>query len=53
MVIVTVVMILWIVMGIVFGIFNTAFVILSGLILWSILSGVLIHYWGKDYMSCE
>jgi len=28
-------------------------VITAMMILWIILSGLLIHYWGKDYMARE
>lgn len=53
MILITVIMILWIIVGIVSGVFNVAFVFFSGLIIWMILSGLLIHYWGKSYMSRE
>jgi hypothetical protein len=41
---------LWIILGSIF-IINPAWAIVTGLIAWLIGGGVLLHYWGKNYMG--
>lgn len=43
--------ILWMVLGSIFGVMGTAWVIIIGLVLWIVGGGALLHYWGKNYMS--
>jgi len=43
--------ILWMVLGSIFGVMGTAWVIIIGLVLWIAGGGALLHYWGKNYMS--
>jgi len=45
--------IIWICAGIIWSIFSGTLVIIIGLIVWIAVSGLLIHYWGKNYMSRE
>jgi len=47
----TILAILWMVLGSIFGVMGTAWVIIIGLVLWIVGSGALLHYWGKNYMS--
>ena len=42
---------LWIVLGGIFGILSITWVIITGLIVWIIGGGTLLHFWGKSYMS--
>ena len=53
MISVSVLTVLWIIIGIVFTIIAGAVVIITGLVVWLVVSGLLIHYWGKNYMSRE
>jgi uncharacterized membrane protein len=53
MISVSVLTLLWIITGIVFTIISGAVVIITGLVVWLVVSGLLIHYWGKNYMSRE
>ena len=48
---VVVVAVLWIVAGIVLGLLGTAWVVIIGIIIALAGGGVLLHYWGKDYMA--
>ena len=43
--------ILWMILGSIFGVLGVGWVIVIGLIVWIVGGGVLLHYWGKDYMS--
>lgn len=43
--------ILWMVLGSIFGVMGTAWVIIIGLVVWIVGGGALLRYWGKDYMS--
>ncbi len=47
----TILAILWMVLGSIFGVMGTAWVIIIGLVLWIVGGGALLHYWGKNYMS--
>jgi hypothetical protein len=40
----------WIILGSIF-IINVAWAVVSGLIVWLIGGGLLLHYWGKNYMG--
>ncbi|HIE17704.1 MAG TPA: hypothetical protein EYP71_05865 [Dehalococcoidia bacterium] len=42
---------LWMILGGIFGILGTAWVIIIGLIVWIVGGGALLYFWGKDYMS--
>jgi len=43
--------ILWMILGSIFGVMGTAGVIIIGLVVWIAGGGALLRYWGKDYMS--
>lgn len=45
--------ILWMILGSVFGVLGIAWVIIIGLIVWIVGGGALLWKWGKDYMSRE
>lgn len=47
----TILAILWMVLGSIFGVMGTAWVIIIGLVVWIVGGGALLRYWGKDYMS--
>jgi 5-bromo-4-chloroindolyl phosphate hydrolysis protein len=42
---------LWIVLGGIFGILSISWVIITGLVAWIIGGGTLLYFWGKNYMS--
>ncbi len=42
---------LWIVLGGVFGLLGITWVIITGLLAWIIGGGTLLYFWGKNYMS--
>ena len=42
---------LWIVLGGIFGLLGITWVIITGLVVWIIGGGTLLHFWGKNYMS--
>ena len=42
--------IFWMILGSIF-ILNVIWAIIIGLIVWIVCGGVLLHYWGKKYMS--
>lgn len=42
---------LWMILGSIFGILGTAWVIIIGLVVWIVGGGALLYFWGKDYMS--
>ncbi|OGO61575.1 MAG: hypothetical protein A2Z36_03855 [Chloroflexi bacterium RBG_19FT_COMBO_48_23] len=42
---------LWIVLGGIFGILSITWVIITGLAVWIIGGGTLLYFWGKNYMS--
>jgi hypothetical protein len=41
----------WIVLGLVFRLLAPFFVILTGVIFEVVVGGILLHFWGKSYMS--
>ena len=45
--------ILWMVLGSIFGVLGTGWVIITGLVVWIAGGGALLYYWGKNYMSRE
>jgi len=45
--------VLWIILGIVFGIMGWLPVVLIGLVVGIVGGGFLLHYWGKNYMERE
>ena len=42
---------LWIVFGSIFGLLNITWIIIIGFIAWIIGGGILLYFWGKNYMS--
>jgi len=42
---------LWMVLGSIFGILSIAWVIITGLVIWVVGGGALLYFWGKTYMS--
>ena len=42
---------LWMVLGGIFGLLGITWVIISGLLVWIIGGGTLLYFWGKNYMS--
>lgn len=47
----SIIALLWMVLGGIFGILNIAGVIIIGLVVWIIGCGALLYLWGKNYMS--
>jgi 5-bromo-4-chloroindolyl phosphate hydrolysis protein len=47
----SIIALLWMVLGGIFGILNIASVIIIGLVLWIFGGGALLYFWGKKYMS--
>lgn len=43
--------ILWMVLGSIFGVMGITAVIVLGLVVWIAGGGALLYYWGKDYMA--
>ena len=44
---------LWLVLGIVFGVIGWGLVVLSAVLVELVGGGLMLHYWGKAYMSQE
>ncbi|MBN2462045.1 MAG: hypothetical protein JXB43_00420 [Dehalococcoidia bacterium] len=42
---------LWIVAGGILGILGITWLIITGLVVWIIGGGILLYFWGKNYMS--
>ena len=42
---------LWMVLGGVFGLLGITWVVITGLVVWIIGGGALLYFWGKNYMS--
>jgi len=42
---------LWIALGGIFGLLGITWVIITGLVIWIIGGGTLLYFWGKNYMS--
>jgi len=49
----TILMLLWLILGIVFGIMAWGWVVLIALVVEIIGGGLLLYYWGKSYMARE
>jgi 5-bromo-4-chloroindolyl phosphate hydrolysis protein len=47
----SIVALLWMLLGGIFGILGTAWVIIIGLVVWIVGGGALLYFWGKNYMS--
>lgn len=47
----SIIALLWMVLGSVFGVLSIAGVIIIGLVVWIVGGGALLYVWGKDYMS--
>jgi hypothetical protein len=47
----SIVALLWILLGGISGILGTALVIIIGLVFWIAGGGALLYFWGKNYMS--
>ena len=45
--------VLWVILGIVFGVMGWFPVVLLGLVVEIVGGGFLLHYWGKSYMERE
>jgi 5-bromo-4-chloroindolyl phosphate hydrolysis protein len=48
---VSIVALLWMLLGGIFGILGLAWVIIIGLVVWIGGGGALLYFWGKNYMS--
>jgi len=49
----TAAVVLWIILGVVFGVLTWGWVVVVGLIIEIVGGGFLLHYWGKTYMAKE
>lgn len=49
----TALVLLWIILGIVFGVMAWVWVVLTGLVVEMVAGGFLLRRWGKDYMERE
>jgi 5-bromo-4-chloroindolyl phosphate hydrolysis protein len=47
----SIVALLWMLLGGIFGILSIAWVIIIGLVVWIVGGGALLCFWGKNYMS--
>ena len=47
----SIIAILWMVLGGIFGVMGVASVIIIGLIVWIVGGGALLYYWGKSYLD--
>ena len=47
----TILAILWMVLGSIFRVLGTGWVIITGLLVLIVGGGALLYFWGKDYMS--
>ena len=47
----TVLVIAWIVLGIIFSLLPIVWVVITGLIAEIVIGGILLHFWGKSYME--
>jgi hypothetical protein len=47
----SIIAILWMLLGSIFGILGVAWVIIIGMLTWLIGGGALLYTWGKNYMS--
>ena len=49
----TLLVLLWIILGGVFGVMAWGWVVVIGLVVEIVGGGLLLHYWGKSYMARE
>ena len=49
----TLLVLLWIILGGVFGVIAWGWVVVIGLVVEIVGGGFLLHYWGKSYMARE
>lgn len=49
----TILVLLWIIVGIIFKVMGWGLVVLIGLIIEIVGGGFLLYYWGKSYMARE
>jgi len=49
----TALVLLWIILGIVFGVMAWVWVVLTGLVVEMVAGGFLLHRWGRAYMERE
>jgi hypothetical protein len=49
----TTLVLLWIILGIIFSVIGWGWVVVIGLVIGIAGGGLLLHYWGKDYMARE
>ena len=47
----SVVALLWMLLGGIFNILGMSWVIIIGLVVWILGGGILLYFWGKNYMS--
>jgi len=47
----SIIVILWMLLGSIFGVLAVAWVIIIGLVFWIAGGGALLYFWGKNYMS--
>jgi hypothetical protein len=48
---VTVLVIAWMVVASLMGILHPAWAVVTGIVLWLLIGGTLLHFWGKSYME--
>jgi len=49
----TILVLLWIILGIIFGVIGWGWVVLIGFVIEIAGGGLLLRYWGKSYMARE
>jgi 5-bromo-4-chloroindolyl phosphate hydrolysis protein len=47
----SIIAILWVLLGSIFEVLAVPWVIIIGLVLWVVSGGALLYFWGKNYMS--
>lgn len=47
----TILAVLWMVLGSIFRVLSVGWVIVISLVVWIVVGGALLYFWGKDYMS--
>lgn len=47
----TILAVLWMVLGSIFRVLSVGWAIVIGLVVWIVVGGALLYFWGKDYMS--
>jgi len=51
LIVLSLIALLWIVLGGIFGLLGITWVIITSLVVWIIGGGTLLYFWGKNYMS--